>query len=88
MSAGTNLGGGQCGAVRYEVTADLDHLLAASELLLQKHEIVAAALDDYRHGRADFADYLIALDNLEAGCETTLTFDRKAARHPAFKLIQ
>jgi predicted nucleic-acid-binding protein len=35
-------------------------------------------LSRYRDGGADFADYVLAEVNREAGCRTTLTFDRLA----------
>jgi predicted nucleic-acid-binding protein len=71
---------------RNEIAETIDGLLTASELSLQEHDVVDAAVRDYRNGPADFADYLIGRENLKAGCETTLTFDRKAARHSAFTL--
>jgi predicted nucleic-acid-binding protein len=49
--------------------------------------VLLAWLLEGRPGPADFADYLIARDDEAAGCETTLTLDRKAARHPLFTLL-
>jgi predicted nucleic-acid-binding protein len=72
---------------RTEIAEVVASLLASVGLHFQGREAVVAALEDYRHGPADFADYLIARDNLEAGCEATLTFDQRAARHSAFHLV-
>jgi predicted nucleic-acid-binding protein len=46
-----------------------------------------AAVKDYRAGPADFADCLVARANLSAGCAHTITFDRRAAKLPGFKLL-
>jgi predicted nucleic-acid-binding protein len=41
----------------------------------------------FEHGKADFADYLIAALNHDAGAAPTYTFDRVAAAHGAFALL-
>jgi len=41
----------------------------------------------YRNPSADFADCLIARLNKKAGCEHTMTFDRKADELDDFVLI-
>lgn len=41
----------------------------------------------YLQGNADFVDYLIAQIYRYYGCQTTFTFDRKAAKHDAFTLL-
>lgn len=69
---------------REDIADVISRLLETSEITLPDREVVAVALEDYRDGAADFADYLLARENVAAGCETTLTFDRKAAKHPAF----
>ena len=46
-----------------------------------------SALKSYRAGQGDFADAVIGRDNRSAGCETTYTFDRKAARLAEFTLL-
>lgn len=45
------------------------------------------ALKAYEHGRGDFADYLIAEINAEAGCRATFTFDTDAADHGHYSLL-
>lgn len=60
---------------------DQDDVLAIPEQAL--HRAVAA----WAEGRAGLADYLIAELNAEYECTTTLTFDREAAKHPAYELI-
>ena len=54
---------------------------------VEQAERVTGALEAYKNGSADFTDYLIALGNAAAGCDVTLTQDKKAAREPGFTLL-
>lgn len=51
-----------------------------------KHHVMAA-LDRYRQGNADFADYLIGELARKAGCRDTVTFDRALKGSPGFTLL-
>lgn len=67
------------------IIADLiDQILAADDLQFMFAQAAARAVAAYRVGKADFADYFIAEINIELGCLTTFTFDKTAARNPAF----
>lgn len=55
-------------------------LLSAAELNVERAEDAWYALRAYQADNADFADYLIGRAAQTAGCETTYTFDRRAAR--------
>lgn len=66
----------------------LADLLEAADVVIDRRELVALALNEYRKGPADFADYLIGYDNEDAGCRTTVTLDKDAGRHPAFTLLR
>jgi predicted nucleic-acid-binding protein len=46
-----------------------------------------AAAADFEGSAAGFADCLLARTNVSTGCEYTITFDRKAAKLPGFKLL-
>ena len=72
---------------RAETVEVLHLLLSARELVIASRDTVVAALADYAVGPAEFADYLILHDNAAGGCAATLTLDRKAARHPGFRLV-
>lgn len=48
---------------------------------------VIAALDSYREGKADFADYLIGQLARKAGCRDTVTFDRALKGSPGFTIL-
>lgn len=72
---------------RSDIAGVLEQLVQASNLVIDRAPVVELALADFRTGSADFSDYLMARDNEVAGCETTFTLDRKAARHAAFTLL-
>jgi predicted nucleic-acid-binding protein len=63
---------------RAEIAERLSHVLEAPEFEVERRELAARAVSRYRDGRADFADYVLAEINREAGCRATLTFDRLA----------
>lgn len=60
----------------------------SADILIDRPAVVDAALQDFRNGKANFADNLIARDNNAAGCVTTMTLDRKAAREPGFTRLR
>jgi predicted nucleic-acid-binding protein len=72
---------------RSEIAGVFEELSQASDLLFDNAPVVELALSDFKNGSADFSDYLLARDNEAAGCETTLTLDRKAGRHSTFTLL-
>ena len=65
---------------REEIAAKIDALLASEEIVVARAELVQSALERYRTGPADFADYLLAGINEAAGCTQTATFDSDAQR--------
>jgi predicted nucleic-acid-binding protein len=76
----------------YEVSkADLlltlDRLLATTQFSIGHKDLVRRAVEAYRSGRADFADYVIGAMNHEAGCPLTATFDRRLRNDPRFQLL-
>jgi predicted nucleic-acid-binding protein len=46
-----------------------------------------ASLDDYRAGRVELVDALMAHINRTRGCEATATFDRGAAKMSGFVAV-
>jgi len=54
----------------------LDKLLNTALFEFEDRELLFGAVDAYRNGAGDFADYVIGLRNARAGCENTVTFDR------------
>ena len=74
----------------YEVKPDrcteiLEGLLEARELRVGQDDVVRAALRDA--DGLDFADAVIAELGRAAGCEHTVTFDRRAAHGRAVQLL-
>lgn len=67
--------------------ATMESLLSRVELDIEGRGAMMMALQWYRMGNADFADYLIAALNREAGAAPTYTFDESAASSPAFALV-
>lgn len=56
----------------------IESLLVTRQLLVERADLVYLALQKYRAGQADFSDALIYTLAQRAGCEKTLTFDKKA----------
>jgi predicted nucleic-acid-binding protein len=75
---------GTYGYGRSEIAAAVEGLLAGDDRVVEHHDEVQASLEDFKAGRADFADALIGHINRARGCEATATFDRKAARLDGF----
>ena len=62
-------------------------LLGAHEFVVEDAALVRAALKIWNASNADFADILISETNRAAGCETTFTLDKAAARTEGFTSI-
>lgn len=65
----------------------LEGLLDARELRMDQDAVVRAALTANRGG-LDFADAVIAELGRAAGCNHTVTFDQRAARDGAMRLLR
>lgn len=72
---------------RTDIADAIEGLLGARELLMEAADRVAIAVDRYRKGGPGFADQMIALAGQGAGCQTTVTFDRKASGLPGMTLM-
>jgi len=68
-----------------EIAEAIRRLLAVPTIVVDKSEVVEAALVDEA---GDFADRLIHYLGAAAGCERTLTFDRKFARLPGVEVVK
>lgn len=75
------------GCDRDQITAVLSALLTVPELKVQARQQAWAALRRFERGSADYADYLVGQCDAHAGCTTTWTFDRKAARADTHTLL-
>ena len=70
-----------------QIATHIEHLLAADSLEVQNEQQVFEAAFALKRGAGEFEDALIGALNAWAGCSSTLTFDRKAARLPHFQVI-
>ena len=66
----------------------LQRLLGATEFQFFAREAMERAVAQFGNGKPDFADCLIGELNLAMGCETTMTFDKDAARTGPFTRLQ
>jgi predicted nucleic-acid-binding protein len=57
-------------------------LLESRELTFEDEPAIEEALHNWKESRCGFADCLIVARNRRAGCEATVTFDKRAARLP------
>lgn len=70
-----------------DLLVTLDRLLATAQIQIGDKDVVRAAVEAYRAGRADFADYVIGRSNMEAGCARTVTFDRRLRDENTFQVL-
>jgi predicted nucleic-acid-binding protein len=70
---------------RGDVCGVLDRLLYSTNIEVGETGAVNDARQMYESANVGFADCLISCMNRAAGCEHTLTFDRKASRQAGFR---
>lgn len=73
---------------RHEIAKVIEQILRTREFHIHQPEILWQSLWGYQHQGADFADHFIANTNANAGCEYTVTFDKKAAKLNRFKKLK
>lgn len=62
-------------------------LLSSFNVEVSEREAISGAIAAFDHSSAGLIDCLIGEMNSLAGCKTTITFDKKAARMPGFTLL-
>ena len=72
---------------RDEIAEILEQVLRTRQFVFEDKDLLWQALSDYREQRGDFSDYLIGRRGREAGCDRTLTFDRKLRGSPHFSVL-
>ena len=65
----------------------LVRLLDTAQFVVEDRDQVRRALQDYRGGPGDFADYLLGWRNRQAGCAVTATLDRGLRTSALFRLL-
>jgi predicted nucleic-acid-binding protein len=72
---------------RGQVAGIVEKLLQTDALVVQMPDVVWQALRAFTASRADLADHLIERLCATAGCTSTLTFDKAAARDAGMRLM-
>ena len=67
---------------RFDVARVLFSLLRSGQIIVEEAERVGLACTRYVAGGPGFADQMILLSGAAAGCEATVTFDRRASEGP------
>lgn len=62
-------------------------LLDVEHFLVEDHDLVRLALEEFRSSKAEFPDCLIGRRNARAGCDRTVTFDKAASKLGSFELL-
>jgi len=78
------------GAYRLEkksILLALDQILETAGFLVEDRDLVREAVDQFRVGRGNFADYVIGARNQAAGCSDTATFDRSLRGSRLFSVL-
>jgi predicted nucleic-acid-binding protein len=70
-----------------EIAGAIESVLRAEPLRIDRRAEVVEALGAFQTKQGSFADALIATLAERAGCAHVVTFDRKAARLPGFRLL-
>lgn len=73
---------------RPNIAIVIEGLLRAQELVIEQSETHYLALGTFKTSTVDYADVVIAQAGKRAGCDETVTFDRRAARGAKMRLLQ
>lgn len=72
---------------KVDVLSALDGILSTEAFEIIDRPVIQGAVELYRLGRADFADFVIGLTGLAAGCAETVTFDRALRGVQGFRAL-
>lgn len=72
---------------RLEVLDSLEDMRRMPILDFERDDVLQRTLAEGRRGSADLADLLIAHSAESSGCDMGVTFDKKAAKLPFFRLL-
>ena len=73
---------------RPQIEQLIRRILTVDDFAVENSELAWRALNEFQHGGADFADYLIGLAGAAAKAEATCTFDVRSAQSPLFRLVK
>jgi predicted nucleic-acid-binding protein len=72
---------------RLDIVAVIHSLIEDDLFQIEHRTLVFRAMDQYRDGKADFADYLIGQIAGHAGCRDTVTFDKALKGSRGFTIL-
>jgi predicted nucleic-acid-binding protein len=75
------------GYSREEIIAAFESMLLMPVLLFENSEVIQKFLVSAANTGIELEDLLIGITAKEAGCEKTITFDKKAAKSDLFELL-
>jgi predicted nucleic-acid-binding protein len=70
-----------------ELAAAIERMLQIDSLLIESEQEVFTAMVALKQGRGSFPDALVSALGVRAGCEYTVTFDKKALRLAGFEPV-
>lgn len=70
-----------------DIAKIIDRFLDDDLFQIEHDTLVFRALDRYRSGKADFADYLVGQLASHARCRDTVTFDKALKGSPGFTIL-
>lgn len=73
---------------RSQIAGAIRGILNVSQFEIDSADAIHAAVADFEKFPAGFTDCLMARTNASAGCDYTITFDRKAAKLDTFELLK
>ena len=73
---------------RAEIASVLESILDVEVFAIQMERCARESLDQFRAGKAGFADFVIGAIAKDAGCEWVYTFDGGLKGAQAFKVLQ
>jgi len=71
----------------HEIVAVVEGMLQSDTLVVENEQEVFTAAAAVKAGRGSFADALVGALGIWAGCDSTLTFDKKTLRLGGFELV-
>ncbi len=73
---------------RQEILNSLEALTQMPIFLFEADEVLEQLINQGNQSNLDLSDLLIALSSNNQGADVTLTFDKKASKHPLFQLLK
>jgi predicted nucleic-acid-binding protein len=75
------------GVDKSDLLLTFQQLMSTTQFVIGNKDVVREAIDAYRSGKGDFADYVIGAIHKDAGCTKTATFDRRLRGSATFQTL-